>query len=229
MSSNNVELVELLEQRKALESKINQFKESTVIAGLSPLQIVFISAIFGLFERNNRPPTIEDIMPLVSPGTKPRSFYYHLPVLRKKGLIKLKVTGVSPALIYPTQKACGLFNVPYTYNPAALNPTHEKALRFIKDHVAKTGHFPSHEEINRSLGRTYKAAGDILYALEKNKFIRRESDKWALVSHYYSTCCTAISLIAEAFIRVSLPHRSGLQSRLYSRGRNGLTLYRAVC
>jgi hypothetical protein len=102
--------------------------------------------------------------------------------LRKKGLIELKLTGVSPALIFPTKKACLLFNVPYTYNPTALNPTHEKALSFIKNHVAKTGHFPSHEEINLSLGRTYKAAGDILYALEKNKFIKKEGDKWALLS-----------------------------------------------
>ena len=115
-----------------------------------------MSAIFGLLERNNTPPTINDLMPLVSPGSKPRSFYYHFPKLRKQGFIDIQKTGVSPALIYPTQKACRLFGVPYTHSPKSLNPTPERALKFIREHVAKTGNFPTHEEINLSLGRVFK-------------------------------------------------------------------------
>ena len=183
MGSAHADLYQLLKDRAELELKIHEASLRSCLPGLTPAQSIVLSTIFGFMESTGNPPMASDVMPTISPGSKTRSLFYYLPTLKKAGLISIKKTGISPGLIYPTEKACRLVGVPFSHVPHPLNPTYQRALVFIREYVEKHGEFPSHHEINVHLGRKYKSAGDVLNRLLRNNFITNTNGKWFLVDN----------------------------------------------
>jgi hypothetical protein len=180
MASAHAQLFCLLQERSAVTAKIDQLQKELTVPELSHTQNLLISAVFGLWETNGLAPTVDDLIPLISPGSTRKAMYAHFQALKKADFIYLKQTGVTASLIYPTAKACRLFGVPFI-EPDVLNPNAARALQFIKDQLAATGSFPSQANINKHLGRNYGSSSDILSTLSKNKFIGRKGGEWTLL------------------------------------------------
>jgi hypothetical protein len=182
MAPTFIPLVDLLKQRAELNQKIQAEVDTYAVPSISPIQHILLLTILGLLEVTDQPPMASDLLKLIPIGSKPRAVYAHLNILRKKGLITLKHTGTSQALIYPTEGACRLLGASYTHVPTVLNPTTAKALIFIQTYVKKHRKFPTHQQINSHLGRAYESAGDILNTLLKNKYLDQKDGKWVLLN-----------------------------------------------
>jgi DNA-binding transcriptional ArsR family regulator len=181
MGSTHAKILSLLRERNHISDQLQELQAEVTVPGLSPIGRTLMWVIIGLLEENGKPPTLTEVMPLVSYGSQPRSFYHHIPKLKRLGLIQLRNTGTSEALIYPREKACRLFQVPHSHVFPALNPTAEKALLFIRSYVADHGIFPTHAEINAILKKQHRVASGLLNTLAKNKFIKRANGKWTLL------------------------------------------------